>query len=145
MKKQTILLFLFLTLFFILFNQTENHLFISFKRANPDLFVIILSSIFSLSLLFIFNFVKKNSMIDPFVFEVSGPKLCDGGPYMYSSNPELKKYCDSLSQDTLNQFECSVGYHGRPVNFSYTPESDADWKNTRCNDVNSQDYKIATL
>ena len=52
---------------------------------------------------------------DNFLFEVTPEKRCDGGPYMYSSNPELQKLCGEFSQNDLNRFECSNGYIGRPI------------------------------
>ena len=70
-----------------------------------------------------------------FHFEVTKPKLCQGGAYMYSSgDPELKQYCDNLlsTKDGLADYSsvnCGLGYEGRPVHFERTPMSDAKWEN----------------
>ena len=69
---------------------------------------------------------------DNFLFEVTPEKRCDGGPYMYSSNPELQKLCGEFSQNDLNRFECSNGYMHtsaysdviirNPIDFSEVPD-----------------------
>ena len=67
---------------------------------------------------------------DNFNFEVTPEKLCQGGPYMYSSNPEKLKYCQSLSPDSYFRYNCPCGFSGRPAVFQYTPLSDDKWQNT---------------
>jgi hypothetical protein len=53
---------------------------------------------------------------EPFFFEVSPEKLCDGGEYLRSSSPEKQKLCAQFSTEQLANFECKPGeYHGRPA------------------------------
>lgn len=76
-------------------------------------------------------------------FQVSPPKLCDGGAYMVSSaDPAIKQYCDSLNQDQLDQVACNGGFVGRPVNFKYTPMSDDKWENHMCDKDNEDIYNF---
>lgn len=92
-----------------------------------------------ISLLFTFIICCLNSCFiektkDNFHFEVTPEKLCQGGPYMYSSNPEKLKYCQSLSPDDYYRYNCPCGYSGRPVVYEYTPLSDDKWQNNiNCN------------
>ena len=61
--------------------------------------------------------------IDNFHFEVTPEKLCDNGPYMWTSNKELGKFCSQFSPQDMSNYECSHGYHGRPVmQPGYIPE-----------------------
>lgn len=81
---------------------------------------------------------------DNFIFEVTPEKKCDGGPYMYSSDPERQKLCASFSKADLSKYECTPGlYNGRPVwrrgTFAMTDNSigngtlsNANWANTSC-------------
>ena len=74
-----------------------------------------------------------------FLFEVSKPKLCEGGPYMRQGKPELDKYCSELlstKQGTreYEQMNCTCpGFVGRPVTFNRTTMSNALWENEMCN------------
>jgi hypothetical protein len=81
---------------------------------------------------------------DNFMFEVTPEKKCDGGAYMYSSDPERQKLCAQFSKDDLRKYECSPGeYHGRPVwrqgvlsqngnAIGNGTLSNANWQNTTC-------------
>jgi hypothetical protein len=70
-----------------------------------------------------------------FFFELTPQKQCDGGPYMYSSNPAKKALCSKFSQSDLDRYECGRGYVGRPVWWNYSPESDSKWQNGRCSKI----------
>ena len=76
---------------------------------------------------------------EQFLFEVSKPKQCQGGPYMRQGNPELDAYCNQLlstpeGRREYSQMNCTQpGFVGRPVTFNRAPMSDALWKNTTCN------------
>lgn len=84
--------------------------------------------------------------IDRFHFEVSPEKLCEGGPYMWSSaSPEKQAYCNSLSPQQYNAFNCPAGFSGRPVHWNYTPESDSKWQNTRCATLDPNDTRPCVL
>lgn len=54
---------------------------------------------------------------------------CAGGPYMYTSNPDMQAKCSSVTDK-----ECGTGYHGKPVHFSYSPitSQNSSWGNSLC-------------
>jgi len=90
----------------------------------------------TLLIFILYNVLKRNDTIDNFTFEVSEQKKCQGGPYMYSSDPELTEKCSKYSNEELAQYNCPSGYNGRPVHFDYTPMSDSLWENKMCDSVN---------
>lgn len=135
MKVNQLILLLIIMLLYILFKKLEIYLGnanLGNLFRNPELNIIIISFSFSLVLLILLCVLKKSNIIDQFVFEVTPAKLCDGGPYMWSSNPELQKFCSSVSEKDIKSVSCPIGYHGRPVHFNYTPESNSKWENSRC-------------
>ena len=71
---------------------------------------------------------------DKFLFEVTPAKRCCGGIWkMGDPNSKLYKYCsDPDNKMEIAQVCCGAGFSGRPVHWEYTPESNADWANTRC-------------
>jgi hypothetical protein len=78
---------------------------------------IAISLIFTISAWIILEVNKNNVWSkDNFLFEVTPEKRCDGGSYMYSSDPELQKLCGQFSNKDLSNYECSHGYTGRPIN-----------------------------
>jgi hypothetical protein len=76
---------------------------------------------------------------DGFNFEVTPVKKCCGGPYMYSSNPKVKKFCDNVTPDEKAQVCCGSGFNGSPVHFERTSMSDDMYENKMCNNLNSKD------
>lgn len=101
-----------------------------------------------LTLVFIaFYFICK-STTEGFFFELTPEKKCDGGPYMYSSDPQKQALCSKFSKGDLARYECSYGnpdltgrmlYHGRPVWWEGAGNgtlSNAKWENPSCGDIN---------
>lgn len=90
----------------------------------------------------IFNIVLKVST-DNFMFQLTPEKKCDGGPYMYSSDPARQALCSKFSQEQLSRYECPGGlYNGRPVWWDGATNgtlSNANWQNDTCNQI-SKDY-----
>ena len=78
---------------------------------NTDANSIFIASLF---IVLIYVFDKMNAMNEPFHFEVTPEKRCDGGPYMRSSSPELQELCKQFSPEDLKEYECDVGFIGRP-------------------------------
>lgn len=108
--------------------------------------LLIMSSLGSLLLMLIYKF-GIFYQVDSFHFEVSGPKRCQGFPYMQSSaSPELQNYCKKLfsTPEGLAQYtgmNCTTpGFVGRPVSFCRTPMSNDKWENTMCNSHHDLSY-----
>ena len=125
-----ILLGILLFLFFVAFPK-----FISMDSYKNKMFKVFIIFI----ILIVFNLALETSK-DNFIFQLTPEKKCDGGPYMYSSDPERKELCSKFSEQDLSKYECPAGlYHGRPVWWNGATNgtlSNADWKNDTCNQDN---------
>jgi hypothetical protein len=84
-------------------------------------------------------YLTKQYQKDNFRFELTPEKHCDGGPYMYSSDPVKKAYCSQFTPSQLAEYQCCKGFHGRPVHWNRTDMSDSKWENKMC-DSNFNDY-----
>ena len=131
-SNKEVLFLIVLILLFLTLNMTNLH-------KNKVCSSMINTLIFSVLLIVLYSRLR-NSNKDNFHFEVSGPKRCQGGPYMISSAPkELQDYCYNLWSTPEGRREYAMmnctapGFVGRPVHFDYTPESDDKWQNKRCN------------
>lgn len=102
--------------------------------------IVVLLSILLTGIVVLFNLAFQNSK-DNFHFELTPEKHCDGGPYMYSSNPEKQALCSKFSKADLSRYNCPVGFHGRPIwregAGNQPPESNDNWQNTRCGNIDS--------
>lgn len=113
------------------------------KLNNILLYVIIIITI----LLFVFiiynNIIKSKDMFEydsikldtasrNAILHITDAKKCCGGAFLNDNS------CNSLSEKDLGCVCCNRkdGYVGRPVHFEFTPLSDNNWKNPRCNLLN---------
>lgn len=129
--------FFFLSIFilFVTFSHL-NEILIHNKHSSNKTFIC--SGIFFTIITFlIFFFGSIGNCPDNFTFEVTPAKLCSGGPYMYSSNPEKQQLCNSISPEEMSRYTCPSGFHGAPVHFDYDPLSDDNWENNMCKDFNT--------
>ena len=83
------------------------------------------------------------------MFQLTPEKKCDGGPYMYSSDPERQALCSKFSQDDLSRYECPAGlYHGRPVWWDGATNgtlSNDEWKNETCDQISTDNNEPQVL
>ena len=95
-------------------------------KVNPNISMIISAGmVVGLSAL---TYVTLNKG-EGFFFQVTPIKMCDGGPYMYSSDPKKLAFCSQFTPQQLAQYECPVGYTGRPVHWERDTMSNSQWKN----------------
>lgn len=80
-----------------------------------------------------------------FTFELTPEKHCYGGPYMWSSDPQLKKFCNQFSEQDMSQYECPNGYVGAPVRWNFQPLSDGNWQNAQSCDSACKNMMPAVL
>ena len=80
----------------------------------------------------LYYLMKMGDNQDNFEFKAPLWSQCEGGPYMYSSNPELQKKCANVNEC---EYTCSKGFHGRPLHFERTPMSNDKWENEMCSDL----------
>jgi hypothetical protein len=111
------------------------------SRMRPKIVSLLIISLLGASLLLAVYKLGKipKCQADGFHFEVTPPKICEGGPYLWSSAPqEVQDYCNKLfstpeGQLEYAQYNCCGGlYNGRPLSFEYSPESNSKWENERC-------------
>jgi hypothetical protein len=93
------------------------------------LFISIYTSII-ITLLYTKLIKKENYKL----LEITPSKKCVLGPYTWGKeDSDLYKFCNNpINFDAINKQRCKPGFHGFPVNWEYTPESDEKWKNNRC-------------
>ena len=136
-----ILLFIMMFILFYVASKMNGYMS-SNSRMNHEVYLLLSAAVYAIIVLLVLHLLKLK---ENFHFEVSPYKKCAGGPYMYSSDPELKAFCDSIPQSQLDQAFCnngvnngwdrkSHGFIGMPVHFDYTPMSDDKWENHMCDD-----------
>lgn len=109
------------------------------SKLSTTFSLLITSVLTTLLLLLVYKYAKISEQKDSFHFEVSGPKLCQGGPYMWSSaSKEEQDYCNKLmstpeGQHEYAQMNCQSGFIGRPVHWDYSSLSNDKWENDTCN------------
>lgn len=134
--KKKIIFFVLMFLLFYVFVKScdllEVHL-----HLNKDIIIFLLGFMY-IGIMFLL--IKMTNIKDSFFFELTPEKKCDGGPYMYSSDPEKQKLCSQFSQEDLSKYSCCPGFHGRPVWFERSDESNKDWANTMCDNGFNNDY-----
>ena len=81
---------------------------------------------------------NARNLNENFHFELTPEKRCDGGQYMYSSDPARQALCSQFSAADLSRYECGPGYIGRPIwrgGAGNGTLSNANWKNESCNQI----------
>jgi hypothetical protein len=138
-------LFLYVLIFCFFYLFSEGSWFLSeYLNINKYFVLTLFGLIFTgLSYLLINSDLNKTQK-DNFHFQLTPEKNCDGGAYMYTSNPIKQKLCNSFSPSDLAKYECCPGQHGRPIWWARSDESNADWANTMC-DSGLDDFKPHVL
>lgn len=54
------------------------------------------------------------------LFEPDVLRRCAEGSYMYSSNPGLNEYCETIPKEKLEKVACMKSFRGNPVRYEYT-------------------------
>jgi hypothetical protein len=126
-KNEIIYYILILLLFFVI---ARGSVYIGESLKLGQDIGLILGSLLFTGLIYLLknNYLNK----DNFYFELTPEKKCDGGPYMYSSDPERQKLCSQFSPEDLANYQCNPGFHGRPVWWQRSDESDSKWQNGMC-------------
>ena len=134
--KQIVTYVLAIALFFIV---SRLFIFISDKyKTNINVIMLAGSVVFGLILFGLMYVVNTN--IDNFHFELTPIKKCQGGPYMYSSDPERQKLCSHFNKKEYCQYNCGRGFIGAPVHWERSSESDSNWSNSEMTINDSYDY-----
>lgn len=141
--KNKLFLYVLIFCFFYLFSESSWCLS-EYLNINKYFVLTLFGLLFTgLSYLLINSDLNKTQK-DNFHFQVTPEKLCDLGPYMYTSDPVKQKLCNSFSPSDLAKYECAPGFNGRPIWWARSDESNADWANTMC-DSGLDDFKPHVL
>ena len=138
---QTQKLIIFYVLIFVIFYALARlGIIVSYKSCVSIDLIILLMAVIMVGLVYVlrrFLLTEK----DFFYFELTGEKKCDGGSYMYSSDPEKQKYCSQFSDADLLQYNCPAGFTGRPLgSWERSPDSNDQWQNEMCSKSFNWDY-----
>ena len=131
-------LFFTLILFLFLFFDKNKQLIpelLSTLVHTEDMALLLNAFVFTIILLFVYKIAKvgnDNYSKDGFRFELTPEKLCEGGPYMYSDDPDKLAFCSQFSPEDMSRFSCGIGFHGAPVTFKRDTMSDSKWENHMC-------------
>jgi hypothetical protein len=129
MINKTITFCILVFLVFYIFSKSGNYISVHLN-INLDIILLLLAAVFT-GVIYLLK--KMNDNGEGFHFELTPEKKCDGGPYMYSSDPERQKLCSQFSPEDLSKYECCPGFHGRPVWWNRDSESNDNWSNQMCN------------
>lgn len=131
---------IFFILVFVLFGVFSKVFLEINQKANINLHISMLISavLYTVILLGIYSLLARIKS-EGFRFEVTPAKKCGLWPYV--SPPDFD--CSTLSESEIRQYNCCPGFTGRPVQFKYTPESNAQWENKRCESKPS--FNVAVL
>lgn len=141
MIDKKIIFYILVFLLFYIFVKGSGYISMFIPIPN-DIIILLLGIVFT-SLIYLLN--KMNDTKDNFHFELTPQKKCDGGNYMYTSDPEKQKLCSSFTPEELSMYQCPNGaFHGRPVWWNRTNESNANWQNTMC-DSGLDDFSTRVL
>jgi hypothetical protein len=105
---------------------------------SNDIAIISCGILFSIILIFLFYITKINS--NEGFWDISPPALCKGGPYFWQGDSPISKMCREMASTpegriAISGYNCPTGYVGQPgLPFYYTPISNDNWENERCED-----------
>ena len=131
MIKETGLLILLVVIFIFPLAMLRNDMFGKAYLLNA------LKALIVWVIILLYNYLTKD-IKDNFYFELTPEKKCDGGPYMWSSDPEKAALCSKFSKADLARYECQNGFIGRPIwrqGAGNMPLSNDNWENTTCNQI----------
>lgn len=69
------------------------------------------------------TYARLGSIYDAPLFEPDLLRRCAHGRYMYTDNPRLTAYCDSIPCGVLDRAACGRAFNGRPLHMNYTTPS----------------------
>lgn len=136
MQTRELLFFLLLGLAYMLGFKVSDYMMVHIPKKHRNVVYAGLSLVLvSLSFLVYESFgICENSE----KFTVSPEKMCKGGAYMHQGDDPKSRMCREMMESEegralIQQAKCplgNVGLKGRP--FEYTPLSDSNWRNARC-------------
>lgn len=144
MKKNSRLTLFFILVFclFYLFVNLNDCWFQKLNIENKQFLTLFTSLLFTLIITSIYMLSKFQNDKSESFWDISPAALCKGGPYFWQGDSPTSKMCRKLASTEegrvmLSGYNCPVGYVGQPgLPFYYTPLSDDNWQNRRCDSKN---------
>lgn len=140
MKRSTreILFFILVFLLFFVVAKTGNDYVNKNINWNRNVAFITIGIIFTLIVIAFFSIAKLQCPEAEGFWDVSPFAKCKGTNYMWQGDSDEAKYCRELAETPegrcgISSYNCPKGYNGQPnLPFQYTPISNDDWQNERC-------------
>jgi hypothetical protein len=109
------------------------------SNMNFDMAYLIVGLLYTLVMVALF-FLAKLQTKEGF-WDVSDAAKCKGGPYFWQGDSQTSQMCREMAKTpegkvAISGYNCPSGYVGQPgLPFYYSPLSDDNWKNERCEDM----------
>ena len=144
-----ILFYLLIFLIYVLFTYVTRFSICSFEKSLMSKFVFVLTGIFLTLVIYLFERLLKPFNSESYCnscrpnskpWDISPAKLCSPGPYTWQGSSQRARMCRALystpeGRKSIDRLDCGSGYHGVPSkNFKFTPLSDHNWENRRCDE-----------
>ena len=136
--KKSVREFVFFLLVFLLFYLVAK-LKSTWKHMDPEITVIVSGLLYTVLIIAVFFLARLHSTTEGF-WDVSDYAKCKGGAYFWQGDSENSKMCRDLASTPegrigISSYNCPTGYVGQPgLPFYYSPLSDDNWTNERCQD-----------
>jgi hypothetical protein len=107
---------------------------------NKNVIKLIVSFSYALLLVGLYYLASLGKNCPESFWDISPFAGCKGGPYFWQGDSEQARMCRAFAETEegrcgISSYNCPTGYIGQPgLPFLYTPLSDANWKNERCED-----------
>jgi hypothetical protein len=142
MIKKSMREIIFFVLIFLLFFLTVKLGEYWVKKSDIDhqIAYIILGIAYTALVVGIFFLSKLEDNSNEKFWDITPAAYCKGGPYFWQGDSEVSKMCRKLASTPegrvlISGYNCPSGYVGQPgLPFNYTPLSDDNWENERCED-----------
>ena len=146
-KQSSRQIIFFLIFFLLIFLGVKAMKFWAMKMPdyNTDLITIIVGIIVTLFMVILYKVGKicpNSSGASEGFWDVSLAAKCKGGPFFWEGgDSELSEECRKMAETSegrcaLSSYNCPKGFIGTPKTpFLYTPLSDDNWNNERCDDT----------
>lgn len=140
MVKRSVREVLFFILTFLLFYlavSVANYWFKHMQKGNLQVIYLLVGAVFTLLLVVVYYLATLNKTSEGF-WDITPAATCRGGPYMWQGDSENAKMCRKMAETKEGECEiaaynCPTGYNGIPrIPFVYTPLSNDNWQNERC-------------
>lgn len=110
------------------------------SNLNYEISYVILGVVYTSLILGVFFVSKLNEQSSEDFWDITPAAYCKGGPYFWQGDSEVSKMCRKLASTPegrvlISGYNCPSGYVGQPgLPFYYSPLSDDNWRNERCED-----------